>query len=167
MNGQRVLIHRTSPQLRTQLLWLLVPVLLLAQVFGVRATLFHAHGEIGEHVHMLAASHDEATLHDAAAWHHSQHESDEHQQLTSNEPVDDHEGVLLALPPVLVATACAKIASAAITAHLQAIHATLLCSANWLHPQPVPLVIRAEIPQARRPDSAAAMLLGSSQALLI
>lgn len=152
---------------RSRLLWLLVPVLLFAQVLGGRAALLHAHDEVGQHLHMLASPPAESTSRVTAAWHHSQHEDDEHQHPMTDVPVEEHGGVLIELPPVLVAGPSANVTGAALAAHLQALHVSVLCIGELLRPPPLPPVVRADLPQVRRQRSGTAILLGSSRALLI
>lgn len=152
---------------RSRLLWFLVPVLLFAQVLGGRAALLHAHDEVGQHLHMLALPPAESSSCVTAEWHHSQHEGDKHEHLMTNAPVEDHGGVLIELPSVLVAGPCANVTGAAMAAHLQALHVTVLCTGVLLRPPPLPTVVRAELPQVRRQRTGTAMLLGSSRALLI
>ncbi len=167
MGSHHTRANRKPTRSRARLLWLLVPVLLFAQVLGGRAALLHAHDEIGHHLHMLASPPAESSSRVTAAWHHSQHEGDEHQHPKADVPVEEHGGVLIELPPVLVAAPSANVTGAAMTAQLQALHVTVLCSGVPLRPPPLPTVVRAELPQVRRQRSGTAMLLGSSRALLI
>lgn len=165
MGGQHSRASRKPT--RSRLLWLLAPVLLFAQVLGGRAALIHAHDEVGPHLHMLASPPAESSSRVTAEWHHSQHEDDEHEHPMTDVPVEEHGGVLIELPPVLVAGPCAIVTGAAMAAHLQALPVTVLCSGVRLRPPPLPTVVRAERPQVRRQRSGTAMLLGSSRALLI
>jgi len=81
--------------------------------------------------------------------------------------VEEHGGVLIELPPVLVAGPSTNVTSAALTAHLQTLHVAVLCSGVLLRPPPLPPVVRADLPQVRRQRSGTAILLSSSRALLI
>ena len=167
MGGQHSRASRKTTRLRARLLWLLVPVLLFAQVLGGRVALLHAHDEIGQHLHVLGSPPAESSSRVMAAWHHSQHEGDGHQHPKTDVPVEEHGGILIALPPMLVAAPSANVTGAAMAAHLQALHVSVLCSGVLLRPPPLPPVFRAELPQVRRQRSGTAILLGSSRALLI
>ncbi|MBI5433997.1 MAG: hypothetical protein HZA52_14290 [Planctomycetes bacterium] len=167
MGNDRLRASRSPTRSRARLLWGLIVVLLFSQVLGGRAALLHAHDEVGRHLHVIDSRPAESSSRVTATWHHSQHEGDEHRHPMTEVPAEEHGGVLIELPPVLVTGPRANLTGAATTARLLALHVAVMSSGVLLRPPPLPPVVRSERPQVRRQRSGTAILLGSSRALLI
>lgn len=152
-------------RVNTLALWLLFPALLLMQVLGGSAALFHEHGSAGNHLHVLSATPD---LHLVSSWHQARHEGEVDHPSSDREPAEITQDILIQVPASVVIAPSGRELAGKSTVQLHAIQACLLrCVVDAPTTPGSPPAPLPERPQIRSRRSGIATLLRSSHAILI